>query len=151
METTRTTEYPQIRYHITYDENLTFKDLEDLIKLIRLSNNDVLQELKISRSVANDLQTIEGVYSGSITFFEIIKKIISIGSRCFAERVVNKMYDRMARELEVCKINPKLDKPVYCKKPMIIKMGEQAISIDGDFAEINITIENDKQIINIKR
>ena len=34
MEELKTNEYPQIRYHITYDESLTLKDLEDLINLI---------------------------------------------------------------------------------------------------------------------
>ena len=49
-------ECPQIRYHISYDENLTFKDLEDLLKIIRMSNNDVFQEMGISRAEENDMQ-----------------------------------------------------------------------------------------------
>ena len=59
---------PQIRYHISYDKNLSLKDLEDLINLIRISNNDALQEMGISRTKGNDLQRIEKIESGSIDF-----------------------------------------------------------------------------------
>ena len=39
MHKIKTVEYPQIRYHISYDENLTLKDLEDLIGLIRIAES----------------------------------------------------------------------------------------------------------------
>ena len=82
MEETRTIECPLIRYHISYDENLTFKDLEDLLHLIRTSNNDVLYKMGISREKGNDLQRIDKITPGSIDLvmaLSIIASAITIG------------------------------------------------------------------------
>ena len=37
MEEEKTIKCPQIKYHISYHENLALKDLEDLIGLIRIA------------------------------------------------------------------------------------------------------------------
>ena len=79
METTKITEYPQIRYHITYDESLTLKDLEDLISLIRVSTNAVLEKMGIPRAQANALQKIEKIEPGSIEMImETLREVLAI-------------------------------------------------------------------------
>ena len=45
---------------------MTPKDLEDLINLIRVAINAALQEMRISRAKANDLQRVEKILPGSI-------------------------------------------------------------------------------------
>ena len=66
MKKSKALECSQVRYHITYDENLTFKDFEDLLHLIRISNNDILHKMGVPRHRANDLQRIEQIEPGSI-------------------------------------------------------------------------------------
>ena len=94
MEELKTIECPQIRYHITYDEDLTLKDLEDLINLIRVANNDALQEMGISRAKGNDLQRVEKIQPGSIdivTVLSVVSSAITIGAFvCNAIKSINK-------------------------------------------------------------
>ena len=141
MEDTKIIECPQIRYHITYDNNLTLKDLEDLLKLIRISNNDVLGEIKIPRSEGNNLQKIEAIYPGSIILVTVLKKILSIGINCFAERIIDKIYDRIEKTVTSCENHPTSDKPVYCKYRVELKIGEQAISVENNSPHLSINIK----------
>ena len=134
-------ECPQIRYHITYDQNLTFKDLEDILKLVRISNNDIFQEMGISRSEGNNLQKIESIHPGSISIFAILKKIVSAGINNLAEKLVDKIQKRIEQTLESCERNPKLDKSVCCKHRVEVRLGEQRISVESNAQIINIEIE----------
>ena len=78
MEEHKIIECPQIRYHITYDDDLTLKDLEDLINLIRVANNDALQEMGISRAKGNGLQRVEKIQPGSIDIITVLNVVVSI-------------------------------------------------------------------------
>lgn len=141
MEDNNVIEYPQIRYHITYDENLTFKDVEELLKLIRLSNNDILEEEGISRAKGNDIQQIECVEPGSINLLAILKEILSIPVSVFAERTIDKIINRINAAIEYSRTHPKADKQVYCKHEVKVKIGEQTISIESNIPTINIIID----------
>lgn len=141
MKELEATECYQIRYHITYDENLTFKDLEDLLKLIRLSTNDILQEIGVSRSDGNDMQKIASIYPGSINLIAFLKEVISIGTKLLTEKLVDKIQNRIEEAAESCKRNPKLDKSVCCKHRVKVKFGKQTISVESNAPIINIEIE----------
>lgn len=123
MKDTRIIECPQIRYHISYDEKLTLKDLEDLINLIRISNNDALQEMGISRSKGNDLQKIEKVEAGSIeiimAIIEALSDIASVVSfvEIAAAIITGKIRARRDRPVR----NPREDRKVYEKHDVTIK------------------------------
>ena len=134
-------ECPQIRYHITYDNNLTFKDLEDLLKLVRMSNNDIFQEMGISRSEGNDLQKIESIHPGSINIFAILMQILSGGIGSLTEKIIDKIQSRIKQKIESCEQNPTADKPVYCKYRVDVRVNGQTISIESNAQIINIEIE----------
>ena len=86
MDEQRISEYTQIRYHILYDENLTLKDLEDLLHLLRVSNNNLLCEMGFSRAKGNELQKIEKIEPGSINLITFLKEILSITEDGYAKR-----------------------------------------------------------------
>ena len=141
MENEKMTECPQVRYHITYDNNLTFKDLEDLLKLVRMSNNDIFQEMGISRSEGNDLQKIESIHPGSINIFAILKMILSVGMDSLAEKLMDRIRNRIKQKIESCAQNPTADKPVYCKYKVDVRVNGQTISVESTAPIINIEIE----------
>ena len=141
MEKEKTIECQQIRYHVTYDDNLTFKDLEDLLKLVRMSNNDIFQEMGISRVEGNDLQKIENIYPGSINIFAILEKILSAGINNLAEKLIDKIQSRIKQKIESCEQNPTADKPVYCKCRVDIRSNDQTISVESNAPIINIEIQ----------
>lgn len=141
MENAKMTECPQVRYHITYDNNLTFKDLEDLLKLVRMSNNDIFQEMGISRSEGNDLQKIESIHPGSINIFAILKMILSAEINNLTEKLIYKIQNRIKQKIESCKKNPTSDKPVYCKNKVDVRVNGQTISVESNAPIINIEIE----------
>ena len=124
-------DYSRIRYHITYDENLTFKDLEDLINLIRISNNDVLHEMGIPRSKGNELQRIEKVESGSIeiimAIIEVLSDIVSVGRfvETVTEIIAGKIRDRRDRPVR----NPREDRKVYEKHKVTVEMKGDANTV----------------------
>ena len=141
MKNEKMLECPQIRYHITYDNNLTFKDLEDLLKLVRMSNNDIFQEMGISRSEGNDLQKIESIHPGSINIFAILMQILSGGIGSLTEKIIDKIQSRIKQKIESCEQNPTADKPVYCKYRVDVRVNGQTISIESNAQIINIEIE----------
>ena len=141
MENAKMTECPQVRYHITYDNNLTFKDLEDLLKLVRMSNNDIFQEMGISRSEGNDLQKIENIYPGSINIFAILMQILSGGIGSLTEKIIDKIQSRIKQKIESCEQNPTADKPVYCKYKVDVRVNGHTISFESNAQIINIEIE----------
>ena len=141
-------ECPQVRYHITYDENLTLKDLEDLINLIRVSNNDVLQEMGISRSKGNDLQRIEKIQPGSIdivTVLSVVSSVITIGEFLIkvGKLIKNKADTERARDLE----GTRYDKKVYYRNKLTIANIEQVNIIDNSYV-FNIHVHN---IVDIRK
>lgn len=121
MEETKTIEAPQIRYHITYDKNLTLKDLEDLISLIRISTNNALQEMGVSRAKANELQIIEKIEPGSIEIvMDTIQEVLAIVGDAtpvigLASGIVDFIRNRIESRRERMERNPKEDKKVYEK------------------------------------
>ena len=141
MKNEKMLECPQVRYHITYDKNLTFKDLEDLLRLVRMSNNDIFQEMGISRSEGNDLQKIENIYPGSINIFAILKMILSAGINNLTEKLIDKIRNRIKQKIELCKQNPTSDKPIYCKYKVDVRVNGQTISVESNAPIINIEIE----------
>ena len=140
---------PEVRYHITYDENLTLKDLEELIKLIRVSNNDVLQEMGISRSKGNDLQRVERIQPGSIdivTIISVVSSVITIGEFLFkvGKLIKSKADDERSKDLE----GTKSDKKVYYRNKLTIENIEQ-INIVDNSRILNIHIHNTEEMRNI--
>lgn len=144
MEENKVIEHPQIRYHITYDENLTFKDLEDLLHIIRISNNDVLHEMGVPRPKANDLQKIEQIQPGSIEIIiETIKEILEavndaatvFSALRFVQESVKSILDKIRTRRERPIRNPREDRKVYDKYELIVEIEERPSPI-GE----NITI-----------
>lgn len=132
MEELKTNEYPQIKYHITYDESLTLKDLEDLINLIRISTNNALEEIGIPRAKANSLQKIEKIEPGSIqmimeTIQEIIEMVEDIASVIgLARKIGIFIRNRITAKRERSNRNPKEDKKVYEKYEVTVEVEEES-------------------------
>ena len=120
-------EYPQIIYHITYDESLTLKDFEDLINLIRISNNDAFQKMGISRSKGNDLQRIEKIEPGSIqlimTIIEVVSNIVSAGH--FVEKIKEIITNKIRNKRDRLERNPREDRKVYEKREITVNIEGQ--------------------------
>ena len=140
-------ECPQIRYHISYDKNLSLKDLEDLINLIRISNNDALQEMGISRSKGNDLQRIEKIQPGSIdivTVLSVVSSVITIGSFVYSSsKAINKNaeeeYNKNLR-------GTKRDKKLHNRSKITVQNNEDSdIYIDNSFT-VHIHVNNEDDI-----
>ena len=134
MKKDKTNVCPQIGYHITYEENLTFKDLEELLHLIRISNNDALREMGVPRHQANELQRIEKIEPGSIEIIlEKIMEIIEavddaatvISAIEFAQRSVKSIFDTIRRRRERPAKNPREDRKVYDKHEVIGEVEER--------------------------
>ena len=145
----KTIEYPQIRYHIIYNENLSLKDLEDLLHLLRISNNDVFYEMGISRAKGNDLQKIEKIEPGSINLITFLKEILSITASTLCEKSIDKIRHRIKKARESCDSHPKLDRPIYCKCTVEVESDGQSITVESNAPIVNIKIkihnaENDK-------
>lgn len=145
MEETKIIEAPQIRYHITYDENLTLKDLEDLINLIRISNNDALQEMGISRSKGNDLQRIEKIEPGSIDFVTVLNVVAAAFTIAgYTIHAVNSIIKKIRAEREQDLTGTKRDKKVYYKFPVTINNDDvEMVCFDNSSTyTVNIHIHN---------
>ena len=130
MEEEKMLEFPEIRYHITYDEKLTFKDLEDLLHLIRISNNDILHKLGFSRPDANDLQRIEKIEPGSIEIvMGIIEAINHIASIVTAIKFIKESIDSIRNKIKLRQErrnrSPKEDKKVYDKYEVTVEIEER--------------------------
>ena len=132
MEDNNVIEYPQIRYHITYDESLTLKDLEDLINLIRISTNDALGKLGIPRAKANALQKIEKMEPGSIEIImDTIKEIVEMAGDIaevvgLASSILIFLRNKMRERLDRPNRNPREDKKVYEKYKVIAEIEERS-------------------------
>lgn len=142
MKTENMIKCPQIRYHITYDESLALKDLEDLLYLIRVSNNDILQEMGISRAKGNDLQRVEKIQPGSIdivTTINVVAASITIVDFLVkvGKRIKNKVKEAKEKKLE----GTKNDKKVYYRNNLIIENAEQVNVINNTY-EFNIHVDN---------
>lgn len=132
MEELKTIEYPQIRYHITYDENLTLKDFEDLIGLIRIATNDALEEMGVPRTKVNSLQKIEKIEPGSIQMImDTIRGILAIIGDVadvidLAKDIAIFIRNRIAARRERTQRNPREDKKVFEKHEVTVKVEEQS-------------------------
>ena len=132
MEELKTNEHPQIRYHITYDESLTLKDLEDLIGLIRIATNNALEEMGISRAKANALQKIEKIEPGSIQMImDTIREVISIvgdvaSAIGLARGIAIFIRNRILAKRERPERNPREDKKVYEKYDVTVEVEERS-------------------------
>lgn len=142
MEENKVIEHPQIRYHITYDKNLTFKDLEDLLHIIRISNNDVLREMGVPRPRANDLQKIEQIEPGSIEIIiETIKEILEavndtatvFSALRFVQGSVKSMLDKIRTRQERPERNPREDRKVYDKYELMVEIEERPHALGENF------------------
>ena len=133
--------YPQIRYHISYDENLKMKDLEDILHLLRIANNNALYEIGISRSKSNDLQRIDQIEPGSINLTTILTEILSTTISALTKKIIEKIEEKIETTKSSCNTHPKLDKPIYCKYRVDITVGEQIILVESDSPIINIEIK----------
>lgn len=134
MNKNKEIECPEIRYHITYDENLTLKELEDIINLIRISTNDALYEMGIPRSKANALQRIEKIEPGSIEIvMETIQEIIGIagdiaGIISLTSGIVISIRNRIISKRDRIDRKPREDKKLYEKYKVIAEIEERANS-----------------------
>lgn len=142
MEIKKTIERPEIRYHITYDEILTIKDLEDLLYLIRISTNDVLQEMGISRAKGNNLQRVEKIQPGSIDIVTVINVVAaSITIVDFLIKVGKSIKNKVKEAKEKKLKGTKNDKKVYYRNNLIIENFEQVNIINNTY-EFNIHVDN---------
>ena len=150
MEELKTNEYPQIKYHITYDESLTLKDLEDLINLIRLSNNDALQEMGISRVKGNNLQRVEKIQPGSIdivTAIGVVSSAITIGT--FVYSAIKSINKKAEEEYNKDLRGTKRDRKVHNRYKITVKNNENSdIYIDNSSA-VHIHVHNEGDIRKI--
>ena len=143
MEENKIIECPQIRYHITYDEDLTLKDLADLINLIRVANNDALQEMGISRAKGNGLQRVEKIQPGSIdiiTVLNVVSSAITMGAFVGnAIKSISKKTEEYNKDLR----GIKRDKKVHNRNKITVKNNEKSdINIDNS-CTIHIHVHND--------
>ena len=135
MKEEKIIECPQIRYHITYDEKLTLKELEDLINLIRISTNNALERIGISRTKANALQKIESIEPGSIEIImETIREAIEMVGDikdviALVSSIVTSVRNRMTSKLERPERNPKEDRKIYEKYEVTAAIEEQQNSM----------------------
>ena len=147
MEERKIIEYPQIRYHITYDENLTLKDLEDLINLIRVANNNALQELGISRTKGNDLQIVEKIQPGSIdivTVLSVISSAITIGSFVYsAIKAINK---KAEEEYNKDLHGTKRDKKLHNRNKISVKNNENSNIYIDNSSTVHIHVHNEGDV-----
>lgn len=151
MDEKRIIERPQIKYHISYDEPLTLKDLEDLLHLLRTSNNDVLHEMGISREKGNDLQRIEKIEPGSIDIvavLSVISSVVTIGEFvCKAGKLIaNKIKLEREQDLRGTRRNKK----VYYRNEVTVNDSElSSIYVDNSSFVINLHIHNTEDIDKI--
>lgn len=132
MKELQTNEYPHIRYHITYDESLTLKDLEDLIGLIRISTNNALEKIGIPRAKANSLQKIEKIDPGSIEIImDTIQEIIGVlgniaGIVGLANSILFFINNKMRERRERPQKKPREDKKIYEKYKVTAEIEERS-------------------------
>ena len=143
MEKLKIIECPQIIYHITYDEDLTLKDLEDLIYLIRVANNDALQELGISRVKGNDLQRVEKIQPGSIdivTMLSLASSVITIGTFIInsIQHIIKKTNEEYNKDLR----GTKKDKKVHHRYKITVKNNENSDIYVDNSSTIHIHVHN---------
>ena len=144
MEQDRIIKYPQIRYHISYDEMLTLKDLEEILHLLRVSNNDVLYEMGISRGKGNGLQRIEKIEPGSIdivTVLSVISSTITIGDFVWrmGRLVAHKIESEYGQDLS----GTKKDKKVYYRNRVTVNNCESnGVNSGCSSFDVNIHIHN---------
>ena len=143
-------ECPKIRYHITYYENLTLKDLEDLINLIRVSTNDALQGIGVSRSKGNDLQRIDKVQPGSIdivTAVGFISSVITIGG--FVRDVINLISKKTEEEHNKDLRGTRKDKKVYNRNKVTVSNSECGDIYIDNSTTVHIHVHNEEDVKNI--
>ena len=141
MKREKAKDLQQIRYHISYDESLTFKDMEEMLHLIRISNNDVLQEMGVPRHRANDLQRIERIEPGSIEIIlekimEMIENISDISTAVSAinfayksaKLILGKIKERHERPIR----NPKEDRKFYDKYEVTVEVEERSAQTNNN-------------------
>ena len=145
-----TIESPKIRFHISFNESLTLKDFEDLIYLIRTSNNEALNKMGIPKQKGNSIQKIEEIRPGSInlvTIFDVLVDVVSMAS--FIVTVVNEI-NKKIKETKAKKENKNLtghaDKKVYEKCP--IKVSH--VCMDNEYG-VDIQLENHSMQQNNKK
>ena len=119
----------QARFHICYDKAITMKDFEDVINLVRVSNNELLYQNGVSKHKANEMQKIDKVLPGSIEIvldvseiLEIAASIATIGGFILqaAEIIKSKINKHRERDRR-----PREDKKVYDKHAVNITIVEQ--------------------------
>lgn len=143
-------ESPKIRFHISFNESLTLKDFEDLIYLIRTSNNEALNKMGISKQKGNSIQKIEEIRPGSIDLvavFDVLVDVVSMVS--FILTVVN-VINKKVKETKAKKENKNLtghaDTKAYEKCP--IKVNH--VCMDNEYG-VDIHLENHNMQQNNKK
>ena len=138
----------QARFHICYDKAITMKDFEDVIKLVRVSNNELLHQKGVSKSKANEMQKIDKILPGSIEIvldvseiLGIVANIATIGGFILqaAESIKSKINERREK-----KRRPREDKKVDDKYAVYITIVEQntvKIYINNGGVDTRNTIE----------
>ena len=139
----------QARFHICYDKAITMKDFEDVIKLVRVSNNELLHQNGVSKSKANEMQKIDKILPGSIEIvldvseiLGIVASIATIGGFILqaAEIIKRKLNEHRERERR-----PREDKKVDDKYAVDITIVEQntvKIYINNGGVDARNTIEH---------
>lgn len=148
---------PTINYHISYDEDLNLKDLEDLIRLIRISNNSVLNEFGLSKQKGNSIQKVSMIKPGSINILLVLSILANVAS--FTE-----LLDKVIKHIKK-KINDKKnknygknthpDKPIYHKFDIDINCDFENCEIDDLYFNVEFKVHNtffsdDKELFELK-
>ena len=139
----------QARFHICYDEAITMKDFEDVINLVRVSNNELLHQNGVSKHKANEMQKIDKVLPGSIEIvldvseiLGMVADVVTIGGFIWqaVASIKRKMNEHRERDRR-----PREDKKVYDKHAVDITIVEQNtvnIYINNGGVDARNTIEH---------
>ena len=136
---------PNLKIRIGYVNNLTFKDVDDLFNLIRLSINDVFSDKGLSKQESNKIQIIDYVQKGSIDInliLNIVSTAVTVAS--FAVLIMEKIEKRISKKKNIEYTNRNHpDRPVYTKCDIDINT-----HVDNNYNVIlNLHINNETDYI----
>ena len=130
--------------HISYDNDLSIKDLVDILDLYRKSMNKNMRDFGVKTVGLNKYCRIQSVNKGSIDINLVLGAIIALGNIAvfgnnlleIIKKSISNKKERLRRE------NNHDDNPVYARN-------EMSININGGVVNIHIHNSNEKLDDNI--
>ena len=123
-----------------------------MISLIRISNNDALQELGLPRFKGNDLQVVEQIHPGSIdivTTLSVVASTLTISEYIF--KLVGIINKKIQSEREKDLSGTKKDKKVYYKFPITVTNQNNTLINNLNINIVNIHIHNKEDLKKISK